>query len=118
MVCNDAVHASDFFEKFVECNKYLDLCAIGVHEKYQRKGIATKLMLKSMKVNKILTALPSIYQWSVNQYILLSILLVFYQVTCEIDQSGLEEGTIFCRAIPNYSQSTWKKIDKNGPNGP
>jgi len=50
VVCNDAVHSSDFFESFVECNRCLDLFAIGVHEKYQRKGIASKLMLESIKV--------------------------------------------------------------------
>ena len=37
IVCNDAVHSSDFFAKFVQCNRFLDLFAIGVHEKYQRK---------------------------------------------------------------------------------
>ena len=49
VLCNDAIHPSDFFESFKDCNKYLDLFAIGIHEKYQRKGIASKLVLESIK---------------------------------------------------------------------
>ena len=50
VLCNETVHSSDFFESFSECNKFIDLFAIGVHEKYQRKGIASKLVMESMKV--------------------------------------------------------------------
>ena len=50
VLCNDAIHPSDFFESFKDSNKFVDINAIGVHEKYQRKGIASKLVLESMKV--------------------------------------------------------------------
>jgi ribosomal protein S18 acetylase RimI-like enzyme len=49
VLCNDAIHPSDFFESFKDSNKFVDINAIGVHEKYQRKGIASKLVLESMK---------------------------------------------------------------------
>ena len=51
VLCNDAIHPSDFFELFKDSNKFVDINAIGVHEKYQRKGIASKLVLESMKVH-------------------------------------------------------------------
>ena len=51
VLCNDAIHPSDFFESFKDSNKFVDINAIGVHEKYQRKGIASKLVLESMKVH-------------------------------------------------------------------
>ena len=43
VLCNDAIHPSDFFESFKDSNKFVDINAIGVHGNYQRKGIATKL---------------------------------------------------------------------------
>ena len=49
VLCYDAIYPSDFFESFKDSNKFLDLYGIGVHEKYQRKGIASKLVLESMK---------------------------------------------------------------------
>ena len=49
VLCNDTFHPSNFFESFKDYNKCLDLFAIGVHEKYQRKGIASKLVLESIK---------------------------------------------------------------------
>ena len=50
VVCNDSIHASDFYASHPEFQKTLDLFAIGVNEKYQRKGIATKLVQESIKV--------------------------------------------------------------------
>ena len=52
VVCNDSIHSSDFFQAHPECNRYLDLFAVGVHEKYQRRGIASKLVEKSIEVRK------------------------------------------------------------------
>ena len=52
VVCNDSIHSSDFFEAHPECHRYLDLFAVGVHEKYQRRGIASKLVEKSIEVRK------------------------------------------------------------------
>ena len=57
VLCNDAIHPSDFFESFKDSNKFVDINAIGVHEKYQRKGIASKLVLESMKVHTYLVSI-------------------------------------------------------------
>ena len=53
VVCNDSIHSSDFFQNHPECNRYLDLFAVGVHEKYQRRGIASKLVEKSIEVRNL-----------------------------------------------------------------
>ena len=54
MVCNDVIHPSDFFQKFPQSEKVVDLFAVGVHEDYKRQGIATTLVKKSMGVRKYL----------------------------------------------------------------
>ena len=50
MVCNDVVHPNDFFHKFPQSEKVVDLFAVGVHEDYKRQGIASTLVKKSMEV--------------------------------------------------------------------
>ena len=49
-VCNDAIYPSDFFEKFPQSKKLVHLGACGVDKDYQRKGIATNLVSKSIEV--------------------------------------------------------------------
>ena len=49
-VCNDAIYPSDFFENFPQSEKVVHLGACGVDKDYQRKGIATNLVSKSIEV--------------------------------------------------------------------
>ena len=53
-VCNDSIHSSDFFAQHPDCHRYIDLFAVGVHENYQRRGIASKLVEKSIEVSMFL----------------------------------------------------------------
>ena len=52
MVCYDVIHPSDFFQKFPESEKVIDVFGVGIHKDYKRQGIATTLVKKSMEVKE------------------------------------------------------------------
>ena len=52
LVCDDSIHPSDFFQKFPQCQKIVDLFALGVHQDYKRRGIASALVQKSIEASK------------------------------------------------------------------
>lgn len=54
VICNDSIHSSDFFQSQKQAQKCVDLFAVGIHENYQRRGMATKLVQESIKVRPFL----------------------------------------------------------------
>ncbi len=48
--CSDHFFPPDFFAEHTDCNKVIDMFALGVSPQYRRLGIGTELLNQSMKV--------------------------------------------------------------------